>query len=63
LLFTASQENHDIVVQLASAAGTPVTVIGEIRAADGAGGVPGAVRVRDRDGRDVTPAVSGYRHF
>ncbi len=63
LLFTASQENHDIVLQLASAAGTPVTVIGEIAAADGAGGVAGAVAVRDRAGRDVTPAVGGYRHF
>jgi thiamine-monophosphate kinase len=63
LLFTASQENHDIVLQLASAAGTPVTPIGEILAADGAGGVAGAVVVRDRAGRDVTPAVGGYRHF
>jgi thiamine-monophosphate kinase len=61
LLFTVPQEKHDIIVQVASAAGTPVTVIGAIAAA---GDVPaGEVVVRDREGRDVTPAVSGYRHF
>jgi hypothetical protein len=32
-----------------------VSVIGEIVAGQG-------VVVRDRDGRDVTPAVTGYRH-
>lgn len=59
LLFTASQEKHGIIEKLASEAATPVTVIGEIvpRAAAGQG-----VQVRDRDGRDVTPAVGGYRH-
>ena len=62
LLFTASQEKHDIILQLASAAGTPVTVIGEV-AASGAGGVPGAVVVRDQAGRDVTPTAGGYQHF
>jgi thiamine-monophosphate kinase len=62
LLFTASQEKHDIIVKLATAAATPVTVIGEI-VAGGAGDVPGGVLVRDRDGRDVTPAAGGYRHF
>jgi thiamine-monophosphate kinase len=55
LLFTASQEKHDIIVKLASASATPVSVIGEIVAGQG-------VVVRDRDGRDVTPAVTGYRH-
>jgi thiamine-monophosphate kinase len=60
LLFTVPQEKHDIIVQVASAAGTPVTIIGAIVAA---GEVPaGDVVVRDREGRDVTPAVSGYRH-
>ncbi len=63
LLFTASQEKHDIIVKLASAAATPVTVIGAIVAGDGAGSAPGAIIVRDRDGRDVTPAAGGYRHF
>jgi thiamine-monophosphate kinase len=61
LLFTVPQEKHDIIVQVASAAGTKVTVIGAIVAA---GDLPaGSVVVRDREGRDVTPAVSGYRHF
>ncbi|MEJ0067461.1 MAG: AIR synthase-related protein [Pseudomonadota bacterium] len=60
LLFTASQEIHGIIVKLASDTGTPVTVIGEIVAA---GGVPKNVVVRDHDGRDVTPAQAGYRHF
>lgn len=66
LLFTASQEKHDIIAQLASAAGTPVTVIGEIaasRAGSPRPGAPGRVAVRDGAGRDVTPAVGGYRHF
>jgi len=40
-----------------------VTVIGAIVAGDGAGSAPGAIIVRDRDGRDVTPAAGGYRHF
>jgi hypothetical protein len=38
-----------------------VTIIGEIVAVDQ---VPaGGVVVRDRDGREVTPAQAGYRHF
>jgi len=61
LLFTVPQEKHDIMVKAASAAGTPVTIIGEIVAADQ---VPaGEVVVRDRAGRVVTPASAGYRHF
>jgi thiamine-monophosphate kinase len=60
LLFTVPQEKHDIIGEVASAAGTPVTVIGAIVAA---GEAPaGSVVVRDRAGRDVTPAVTGYRH-
>ena len=61
LLFTVPQEKHDIVVKAASAAGTPVTTIGAIVAA---AEVPaGTVVVRDREGRVVTPASTGYRHF
>jgi thiamine-monophosphate kinase len=56
LLFTASQEKHDIIAKLASEAVTSVTEIGEIVAGQG-------VVVRDAAGRDVTPAMRGYQHF
>lgn len=55
LLFTAAAEKHDIINKLAIDLGVPVTVVGEIVAA--------GLVVRDRDGRDVTPRVTGYRHF
>lgn len=55
LLFTASPTNHYKVMEIASAQGVSVTLIGKMM--EGRGVVALA-----EDGQDVTPAVLGYRH-
>lgn len=55
LLFTASPTNHYKVMEIASAQGVGVTLIGKMT--EGRGVVALA-----EDGQDVTPGVLGYRH-
>lgn len=57
LVFTVSPELVDAARKAADMAGTRIAEIGQL--ADGAA----IVTVRDRDGRDITPEKSGYRHF
>jgi len=55
LLFTASPTNHYKVMEIASAQGVSVTLIGKMMEGQG-------VVARADDGQDVTPLVLGYRH-
>ena len=56
LLFTVPPERRDAVTAAADAAGVPVTTIGRIEAGQG-------VRVLDGEGREMTLAGIGWRHF
>ncbi len=55
LLFTASPTNHYKVMDIASAQGVGVTLIGKMMEGQG-------VSALSDNGEDVTPAVLGYRH-
>lgn len=57
LVFTVSPEGVDAARHAADTVGTRITQIGQM--VDGAA----AVTVRDRDGYDITPQMTGYRHF
>lgn len=56
LLFTAPASAETEIAAAAQAAAVPVTAIGSIVAGQG-------VRVRDRDGVEITVMVAGYEHF
>jgi thiamine-monophosphate kinase len=55
LLFTADAEKID---RIATEAGLPITVIGEIVA-----GPPGDISLVDRDGKHHKPHQAGWEHF
>jgi len=56
LLFTAPPAAEARIAALAAELALPITAIGRIESGDG-------VRLRDRQGREITLASTGYRHF
>lgn len=57
LVFTVPPERVDAARKAADMTETRITEVGQLEG-DGA-----VVTVRDRDGRDITPQKTGYRHF
>jgi len=63
LLFTAPAAQDGKITALANELGLPLTRIGEIVAATPDTLPPGALRLYDDTGADITPAHRGYDHF
>lgn len=63
LLFTAPAAQDGKIAALANELGLPLTRIGEIVAATPDTLPPGALRLCDDTGTDITPARRGYDHF